>query len=77
MSTTYDAIEQAAKKLPLEEKATLAQTLLKDLDGFENDEIRTAWLEESKRRYEAYQRGEMEAIDGDEVMARLRDRLRK
>jgi hypothetical protein len=35
-----------------------------------------AWLEEALRRYDAYCRGEMQSVPGDEAMARARNRLR-
>lgn len=44
-------------------------------DGVTQQEIDDAWLAESHRRYDAYKRGEIEAVDGDLVMARLRARL--
>ncbi len=76
METTYEAIEQAAKQLTIKQKAALAHTLLKDLDEGEDEDVQALWMDEAKRRYDAYLRGEMEAIDGDEVMARLRNSLK-
>jgi putative addiction module component (TIGR02574 family) len=76
MNTTYEAVEQAARQLTIPEKAALAQTLLMDLDEGEDEDVEALWVEEARRRYEAYLRGEMEAIDGDEVMARLRSMLK-
>jgi hypothetical protein len=34
------------------------------------------WIDEAKRRYDAYQKGELEPRPGDEVMARARNRLK-
>lgn len=34
------------------------------------------WVDEVQRRYDAYQTGELEARPGDEVMARVRKRLK-
>lgn len=33
------------------------------------------WIAESQRRYEAYFRGEIQSLPGDEVMAKIRSRL--
>lgn len=34
------------------------------------------WVDEAQRRYDAYQKGELEARLGDDVMARARNRLK-
>jgi hypothetical protein len=41
----------------------------------EDDEILAAWVEEAERRGDAYERGEMGAIDFDESIARLKAKL--
>lgn len=76
MNTTYEAIEQAARQLTIKQKAALAHTLLKDLDEGGDEDVQALWIEEAERRYDAWKRGEIEAIDGDEVMARLRSLLK-
>jgi hypothetical protein len=38
--------------------------------------VEELWLDEARRRYDAYLRGEVQAIPGDEAMARARSRLR-
>ena len=40
-----------------------------------HSEIERLWIEEAKRRLNAYRRGEIEAVCGDEVMRRARNRL--
>jgi len=76
MSLVYEEIEQSAGQLTIGQKAALAQTLLKDLDQEEAEDVEDLWIAEAEQRYEAYLRGEMEALPGDEVMARVRYRLR-
>ena len=51
----------------------LAERLLASLD--EDDEILAAWVAEAERRGEAFERGEMNAIDFDEAIAQARSRL--
>jgi hypothetical protein len=34
------------------------------------------WIEEAQHRYDAFLKGEIEALPGDEVMARARNRLK-
>ena len=38
-------------------------------------EIERLWIEEAKRRLDAYRRGDIEAVAGDEVMKRIRKQL--
>ena len=41
----------------------------------EDDEILAAWVEEAERRGDAYERGEMGAVDFDESIVRLKAEL--
>ena len=54
----------------------MARVLIDELDPAVDLGVEDLWLEEARRRYEAYRRGEMAAIPGDEAMARARTRLR-
>lgn len=73
INSPLEDIEAAALQLAPAERARLAERLLASLD--EDDEILAAWVEEAERRGEAYERGEMEAIDFDESIARLKAKL--
>lgn len=73
MNSLLEDIEAAALQLPLTERARLAERLLVSLE--EDDEILAAWVEEAERRGDAFERGEMEAIDFDESIARLKAKL--
>ena len=59
-----------------QEKAALARILIDELDPANDAEVEQLWIAEAKRRYEAYLRGEIQAIPGDEVMSRVRNRLK-
>lgn len=76
MTTTYKNIENALRQLDVHEKVTLAHAILKELDGDDSVDVEALWTEESERRLDAYLNGELEAVDGDEAMARLRSKLR-
>ena len=76
MSTLLEAIEKQAQLLTAQEKAKLARILIEELDPATDSDVEQLWLDESQRRYEAYLRGEMESLPGDEVMDRVRDRLK-
>ena len=66
-------IEAAALQLAQSDRAHLAERLLVSLD--EDDEILAAWVEEAERRADAFERGEMEAIDFDVAIALARARI--
>jgi hypothetical protein len=46
-------------------------------DGSSTEQIEAAWLEEVKRRLAAYERGELQAVDYEEMMRRLRAKDRR
>ncbi len=69
----FEDIEAAALQLPTSDRAKLAERLLISLE--EDDEILASWVAEAERRADAFDRGEMEAIDFDETIARLKARL--
>lgn len=75
MSALFDEVQKQAQMLTLEEKAALAHLLIEDLDSSSDADVEQLWIAESQRRYEAYLRGETESLPGDEVMARIRNRL--
>ena len=66
-------IEAAAMQLTAGERAKLAEHLLVSLE--EDDEILATWVAEAERRGDAFDRGEMGAIDFDEAIAQARARL--
>jgi len=79
MATPKHNIESEALSLPLEGRARLAVKLLDSIEhrsSVDPKRIERAWLEEANRRYEAFVRGEMEAIPAEQVFAELRDEVR-
>ena len=76
MSSQFDDLEKRVRALSREEKAALARVLIDELDPVQEPGVEELWLEEARRRYDAYRRGETPSLPGDEVMARARDRLR-
>ena len=47
-----------------------------ELDSSVDDDAEQLWIEETRRRYEAFINGELEARPGEEVMYRVRQRLK-
>jgi len=74
MSTLFHQLEKQARMLTPQEKATLARILIEELDASPDTDVERLWVEESQRRYEAYLRGELKSVSGDEVMSRVRSR---
>jgi hypothetical protein len=75
MSALFDQVQKQAQMLTPQEKAALVHLLLEELDSSTDDDFEQVWIEESRRRYEAYLRGDLEAVNGEVVMARARSRL--
>lgn len=68
-------LREAALKLSTFERARLIDTPWQSLDPAHQTEIDQAWLEESNDRLNAYQRGEIEAVDGESVLSELKEKL--
>ena len=72
-NSPLEDIAAAALQLATSDRAKLAERLLVSLE--EDDEILASWVEEAERRGDAFDRGEMEAIDFDGAIAQARARL--
>lgn len=72
MSLVFREIEEQAKKLPREERARLAESLLESLQQEGTTEVESFWDKEIEDRVAAYRRGETEVINGESVLAELR-----
>lgn len=72
MSPLFHEIEAQAKSLPAEERARLAESLLESLQNEGIAEVEAAWEQEIEERVAAYHRGEEEVVDGETVLAELR-----
>jgi putative addiction module component (TIGR02574 family) len=71
-------ILDAALQLPDRERVELAVILADSIgDGSSPEEVRASWLAEVERRREALARGEETLVDFDDMMARLRAKVRR
>ncbi len=70
---TAEEVYQAALALPDDSKAALAERLVAHLETHVEPEVERAHLEVAKRRRDEILSGRVEALDGDEVMARGRE----
>lgn len=71
-NVTY-RVEAVALALPREERARLAQRLIESLD--DDPEVEEAWAIEIQRRLDSIDRGEVEMIPAEQVLAEARRRL--
>lgn len=72
MNAHVKELFEEAKKLSAEERIELADLLYADVPvdpGWE-----AAWAAEARRRLEAYDGGEIEAVDADEMHARIAEK---
>ena len=71
------AIKKEALALPAEERAKLIDLLWDSLSAPEIKEREMAWATESERRIDAFDAGKLGARDAKEVLADLRNSLKK
>ena len=76
MARNFAEIQRELAELSPEQRAKLALALVESLEPEDEGDIAEAWRVEAERRYERFKRGEVQAIPGDEVFARIRSRLR-
>jgi len=72
MTDKSQAIVEQALKLSPTERAEVAEKLIVSLDEVPDTDVEQAWQEEVQRRLQQVERGEIELIDSDTVMAELR-----
>ncbi|MGA7876619.1 MAG: addiction module protein [Desulfoferrobacter sp.] len=73
--TTKEIIEQALS-LPVEERALIADSLLRSLN-MPNADIDAKWAEVAKRRLQELRSGKVKAVPGDMVFDRALKRFSK
>jgi len=76
MSALFDEIEKQSRLLTAAERATLARILIEGLDPNVDFDVEQLWISEAQDRYQGYLRDEIEALPGDEVMTRVRNRFK-
>ena len=74
MTDKSQAIVEQALKLSPTERAEVAEKLIVSLDEVPETDVEQAWQEEIQKRLAQVDRGEVELIDSDTVMAELRKR---
>lgn len=67
MSAEIARLESEALRLPLRERARLAESLLASLDTPEDAEAESLWAEEATRRADAFEAGRLSARPAADV----------
>jgi putative addiction module component (TIGR02574 family) len=73
---TEKNVAAAALRLSGRQRARLAARLIASLDTIRETGVQSAWLEEAERRDRAYRQGRHAAKPAEEVIERLRSRLK-
>lgn len=76
MELTVESISKAMLSLPSDARALLADRLVESLDPLTDESIRDAWASESLRRLDDVRSGRARAVSRDEVLARVRAKLK-
>ena len=77
MSIPVEKLTEEMLALPSEARALLADRLVESLDPLADDEVRTSWAVEAILRRDEIRSGQVEAIPGDVVAAKVRAALHK
>lgn len=69
-----ESIEKEMLRLEPEARAKLVHSLVKSLGNLSETELNSLWLDEAERRDAELESGSVEAVPGDEVLNRIRNR---
>ena len=74
--TQFEKITSETLSLPTVERAELAEILIQSLDEKEDEDIRTAWLQEIRQRDREIRSGKAVLKSVDQVLREAREQLR-
>jgi len=69
-------VESEALRLPLKDRARLAEHLLDSLEDDAAAGTEDLWLDEAERRYQAHREGKVEAKPAADALRKARSKLR-
>lgn len=75
MALTVEEIEKQIHSLAASDRDRLFRDLVAELDGGEDEDVESLWLEEAQRRFRELQSGAVEGVPLDDVLDRVRSRL--
>ena len=68
----FQKLEDEVMHLPIKQRVHLMQRLLCSLESPSSEELRAEWLEEARRRAEELDSGSVQAVPGEDVLAKAR-----
>jgi putative addiction module component (TIGR02574 family) len=77
MARAFSDIESEIRGLDRPEQERLLRALLEELDGPADPDADRVWLDEVQRRSAAFDTGLVKTIPGEEVLERVRSRLKQ
>ncbi len=77
MNMLAEKLAEDALTLPDDDRAALADVLLRSLKKPAGEEIDRLWAEEAERRVKEIEDGTVTLLDGDEVLQEARARLHR
>ena len=77
MSNLAEKFIEEALKLPLEERAELADMLLQSLNVPTQQDVDKLWMKEVEKRIEDYDNKKVQALDGDKLFKEIRSQYKK
>jgi len=75
MALKIKEIEEESLRLPLHERALLAEHLIQSLETEEDEDAERLWVAEAERRYKEYKEGRVKAKPADMVFQDIRSKL--
>jgi putative addiction module component (TIGR02574 family) len=70
------ALEEQALKLPLKERAKLAEHLIRSIENISDSENESLWIKEAERRYQEYKKGNIKSKPAKEVLKSALKRIK-
>lgn len=70
------ALKERALKLPLEERAKLAEYLIQSMENISDLESESLWVKEAERRYQEYKKGNIKSRPAEEVLKSALKRIK-
>jgi putative addiction module component (TIGR02574 family) len=70
-------LEKEILKLSAEEKVRMIDALWQSLDPVEQKSVDRAWLAESRDRLDAFRKGKLKALDGEDALKSIEAELKK
>jgi putative addiction module component (TIGR02574 family) len=70
------ALEEKALKLPLKERAKLAEHLIRSIENISDLENESLWIKEAERRYQEYKKGNIKSRPAEEVLKSALKRIK-